>query len=244
MARLPFVVDQRTVSTIRHPMRSAAPVPGHRQRREHDDDGRRPRQRAQHVEAGGVAEQRLGGAPLAPPKTRPRREPVGYGTDPNAGPAGRTSRRKGIAMSHRRVRIAVLFGLATMLWLAAAAPAVPSPRARSAKVATTVLKETAHGRAATFLVLLARQADVSGAQALPTKLAKGRFVFQTLRSFAARAQAPIKALLDRMGARYRSHWVVNLLRVTGSRAVVDALAARPDVAQILPDPWLKSTILP
>ena len=147
-------------------------------------------------------------------------------------------------MSHRRVRIAVLFGLATMLWLAAAAPAVPSPRARSAKVATTVLKETAHGRAATFLVLLARQADVSGAQALPTKLAKGRFVFQTLRSFAARAQAPIKALLDRMGARYRSHWVVNLLRVTGSRAVVDALAARPDVAQILPDPWLKSTILP
>ncbi len=147
-------------------------------------------------------------------------------------------------MSHRRVRIAVLFGLATMLWLAAAAPAVPSPRARSAKVATSVLKETAHGRAATFLVLLARQADVSGAQALPTKLAKGRFVFQTLRSFAARAQAPIKALLDRMGARYRSHWVVNLLRVTGSRAVVDALAARPDVAQILPDPWLKSTILP
>src|SRR6266536_3270068 len=235
MARLPFVVDQRTVSTIRHPMRSAAPVPGHRQRREHDDDGRRPRQRAQHVEAGGVAEQRLGGAPLAPPKTRPRREPVGYGTGPNAGPAGRTSRRKGIAM---------LFGLATMLWLAAAAPAVPSPRARSAKVATTVLKETAHGRAATFLVLLARQADVSGAQALPTKLAKGRFVFQTLRSFAARAQAPIKALLDRMGARYRSHWVVNLLRGTGSRSVVDALAARADVAQILPDPWTKSTILP
>ncbi len=147
-------------------------------------------------------------------------------------------------MSHRRVRIAVMLGLATMLWLAAAAPAVPSPGAPSAKVARSVLRQTAHGGTATFLVVLARQADLSGAQALPTKLAKGRFVFGTLRSFAARTQAPIETLLDRMGARYRSHWVVNLLRVSGTRAVVDALAARADVARIIPDPWIKSTILP
>src|SRR5207247_5386771 len=110
-------------------------------------------------------------------QTRPGRERLGYGPGPNAGPAGRTSRREGSAMTHRPVRIAVLFGLATMLWLAAAAPAVPSPRARSAKVASSILRETAHGRAATFLVVMARQADVSGAQTLPTKLAKGRFVF-------------------------------------------------------------------
>jgi subtilisin family serine protease len=47
-----------------------------------------------------------------------------------------------------------------------------------------------------------------------------------------------------MGAAYKSHWIMNLLRVTGDRTVVNALAARPDVAQIIGNPWVKSSLLP
>ncbi len=118
------------------------------------------------------------------------------------------------------------------------------PASSPSKVSPMVLRQTAGGRSADFIAILATQADVSGAALLPTKLDKDRFVFGTLTSFAGRTQAPIKAMLDRMGATYRSHWVVNALRVTGDRAVVDALAARADVAQLVPDPWMRSTLLP
>jgi serine protease AprX len=134
--------------------------------------------------------------------------------------------------------------LAVALVLGLAAPAAPTSSSPSSKVSPRVLSDTAGGRTASFLVTLASQADVSGAAQLPTKLAKGDFVFRTLTAFAARIQAPIVAMLNRMGASYRSHFVVNLLTVTGGRAVVDALAARSDVSRIDPLVWMKSTILP
>jgi len=112
------------------------------------------------------------------------------------------------------------------------------------KVSPMVLRDTANGHRTSFLVILASQANLSGAATLTGKAAKGTYVFNTLTAEANRTQAPIKALLDRMGATYRSHWAVNLLRVQGGRDVVDALAARNDVAAIVPNPWIKSTILP
>src|SRR6266508_1925523 len=65
-----------------------------------------------------------------------------------------------------------------------------------------------------------------------------------LTTHADRTQAPIRAMLDRMGVTYHAHFVANVIRVTGDRAVVDALAARADVASISPDPWVRSTLLP
>ena len=147
-------------------------------------------------------------------------------------------------MSTSPARVLVLFALATSLVLSVAAPAAPAPGVPLAKISPSVLNDTAAGGTTSFLVLLSSNADVSVAQALPTKLAKGQYVFETLRAFADRTQAPIKQLLDRLGAPYRSHFLVNLLWVRGGRAVVDALAARPDVARILPDPWIRSSILP
>ena len=147
-------------------------------------------------------------------------------------------------MSISPARVLLLFALATSLVLSAAAPATPAAGEPLAKISPSVLEDTAAGGTTSFLVLLASSADVTGAQTLPTKLAKGHYVFQTLRAFADRTQAPIKALLARMGAPYRSHFLVNLLWVRGGRAVVDALAARADVARILSDPWIRSSILP
>jgi serine protease AprX len=127
---------------------------------------------------------------------------------------------------------------------ALAVPSVGGVASASGKIAPRVLSDTANGGTANFLVVLSSKADVSGAAALDSKEAKGRFVFETLTAHASRTQAPIKRLLDGMGVSYRSHWVVNMLAVSGNRALVDALAARTDVALIEPNLRVKSALLP
>jgi subtilisin family serine protease len=146
-------------------------------------------------------------------------------------------------MVKRLPRIVVLLTLSTTV-LASSAGSASSSVDPLSKVSPSVLRATAGGGATAFLAILTSRADLSGAAALTGRLAKDRFVFDTLRAHAARTQAPITALLDRMGASYRSHWLVNLLRVTGGRDVVEALARRRDVERIVPDARMKSIILP
>src|SRR5689334_8644128 len=49
------------------------------------------------------------------------------------------------------------------------------------KIAPWVVQHTANGQQAEFFVVLADQANLGAAAHLPTKTAKGRFVFETLR---------------------------------------------------------------
>lgn len=136
----------------------------------------------------------------------------------------------------------------SVLAVATATPSVTSGAAAGGwqqKVSARVLRETASGRSAGFVVLMASKADVAMAGALPTKEAKGRFVFDTLRAHADRTQAPIRALLSQRGVDYRTHWLVNLISVgRGDRSLVRTLASRPDVARIDVNDPVRSTLLP
>src|SRR5947209_16963483 len=88
----------------------------------------------------------------------------------------------------RRAVSMLLFGAAA----AAALWAIIPPRALSqshaqdqsaaaiSKIAPWVLQHTADGKEAEFLVVLSDQADLGGAEALPTKNEKGRYVYDTL----------------------------------------------------------------
>jgi serine protease AprX len=145
-------------------------------------------------------------------------------------------------MVRRLPRFIAVLTLVSTVALSQSGPALSADAA--SKVAPMVLRGTPEGRSATFLVLLSAHADLSGAAALTGQSAKGQYVFATMRAEANRTQAPLKAMLDGIGASYRSHWAVNALLVTGGRDVVDALAARPEVAQIVGNPWIKSTLLP
>src|SRR6266480_6916069 len=69
----------------------------------------------------------------------------------------------------------------------------------AAKIAPWVMEQTANGQQAEFFVVLADQADLSGAAALPTKAEKGRFVYQTLLEKAQRTQEPILQWLSERG---------------------------------------------
>ncbi|MGD9101151.1 MAG: S8 family serine peptidase, partial [Anaerolineae bacterium] len=105
------------------------------------------------------------------------------------------------------------------------------------KISPWVLASTADGAQSDFLVVLNAQADLSAAYSLPTKQARGRFVYATLWKTAQREQAPLRAWLDAQGVPYRSFYIVNLIHVrAGDRALVEALAAHPDVARIEANP--------
>jgi subtilisin family serine protease len=147
-------------------------------------------------------------------------------------------------MVARRFRAALLIALSASLVVLGTTAASPAADAAASKIAPRVLRETQAGHSARFFVILRATADVSGAARLATKEAKGRYVFDTLRAFANRTQAPLRSILDRMGARYTSHFMANMLTVTGGRDVVDAMAARPEVSRIEPLVWIRSTILP
>lgn len=93
---------------------------------------------------------------------------------------------------------------------------------------------------ANVLVVLAEQPDVSGAAAQVSKADKGRYVYARLRETADRTQAPLRALLDRMGLRYRAYYVTNVIAIENLDAnTAAALAGRPEVGQIAANPAVK-----
>ncbi|MEW5985110.1 MAG: S8 family serine peptidase [Chloroflexota bacterium] len=85
-----------------------------------------------------------------------------------------------------------------------------------------------------FFAVLKEQADVSSAAALPTKLAKGEFVYRTLRETAERTQAGLRAYLDANGVAYRPFYVANLIYVKAAgEDVLLEIASRPEVREVI-----------
>jgi serine protease AprX len=123
-----------------------------------------------------------------------------------------------------------------LTWMAISlGTASPTDAAGSEKIDARVLADSANGQTAHVLVVLAEQADLSGAAGLAGKSAKGQFVTDLLRDTAARTQPAVTRELDKMGVSYRPYWIANLIAVQADRTVIEALAANPAVAKIEPD---------
>src|SRR5262245_61148013 len=88
------------------------------------------------------------------------------------------------------------------------------------------------GERASFLVVLREQADLSAAAAVPDRLARRRYVYETLRARAEESQGPLRERLVRAGASFRPHFLVNLIEVEGEAMLARELAARPEVASV------------
>lgn len=137
-----------------------------------------------------------------------------------------------------------VFAAAVALVVATAAPLSRLAQAAdtTSKIAPRVLSETENGGSTEALVVLAEQADLSPAASLNTKLAKGRFVVDILRATANRTQAPIINLLKSRGVNYQPFYIVNMIKVTGTRNLMEELAARADVAQIDANPHVRTAL--
>jgi serine protease AprX len=138
--------------------------------------------------------------------------------------------------------ILVVLAIAALTAVVLTTLAPTSGAASNSKIAARVLSETAHGNATEALIVLSEQADLKAASSLTTKTAKGRFVVNALRDIASRTQAPIVALLEKRGIPYQSFWVVNMIQVSGNRALLEELAARADVKQIDANPQVRTNL--
>ena len=119
----------------------------------------------------------------------------------------------------------------------------PSDQAATAtKIAPWVIDHTANGQQAEFFVVLADQADLSGAATLPTKNEKGRYVRDALWNKSQATQGPILQWLDERGLEHRSFYTVNAILVKGSREIAEALASRPDVARVEGNPQIQNSL--
>src|SRR5215467_6770578 len=115
----------------------------------------------------------------------------------------------------------------------------PEQTASATKIAPWVIEHTANGQQAEFFVVLADQADLSGAAALPTKSEKGRYVYDALWNKSQATQGPILQWLSERGLEHQSFYIVNAILVKGSREIAEALAARPDVTRIEGNPRIQ-----
>src|SRR5215831_14600890 len=99
-------------------------------------------------------------------------------------------------------------------------------------VGPEVLTETGNGKTAAVVILLKEQADVSAAYRMKDQNARGWYVYDTLTKHAARTQAQLRSFLTAQGVSVQSFWAANMIIATVDRSLVEALAARNDVARI------------
>ncbi len=137
------------------------------------------------------------------------------------------------------ISLTVLIGLLLVSGAGPGLAAAPPPAAPWQDKVDPWVLETASGGQTEFLLFLAEQADLSAAAKLPTRLEKGRYVYETLTQTAARTQGPVIAALKALGAEHQPFWVANMIWVRGDAAALAALAARPDVAHVYANPTVR-----
>jgi hypothetical protein len=93
---------------------------------------------------------------------------------------------------------------------------------------------TAQGRAS-YWVVLQTGADLQPAYAISDWTLRGQFVVDRLQAVATSSQARLRAHLTARGTSFEPFWAVNALRVAGTVADLDDLAAQPEVAEVLED---------
>ncbi|MEJ2750400.1 MAG: S8 family serine peptidase, partial [Anaerolineae bacterium] len=118
-------------------------------------------------------------------------------------------------------------------------PARSEMAAWTQKVDPWVLETAVSNQSTEFLVYLTEQADLSGAAALPTKEARGQYVFTQLTAVAQRTQPAILNSLKAAAVPYQSFWIANMIWVKGDAKTIEMLAQRPDVAHLYANPAVK-----
>lgn len=104
------------------------------------------------------------------------------------------------------------------------------------KVDQTLLEQLDEAGQVEFIINMREQADLSKADEIAQKSARGAFVFEKLSGLAKTSQAPIIIELERLGARYRSYWVSNMIWAKGDPQIIQDFAGRSDVAFIYSNP--------
>jgi subtilisin family serine protease len=112
--------------------------------------------------------------------------------------------------------------------------------AAPSKIASWVLERTVNGQQAEFLVVLADQADLKGANGLKAKKEKARYVRDALWDKAQASQGPVLQWLRAHKIEHRPYYIVNLVWIKAGADVAQALAARSDVLRVEGNPQIQN----
>ncbi|HST20668.1 MAG TPA: S8 family serine peptidase [Blastocatellia bacterium] len=143
-----------------------------------------------------------------------------------------------------RLVAVLVFVLASLLSINFKPPVEAQSQGVMTKIAPWVIERTTNNQDAEFLVVLADQADLSGAEALTTKEEKGRYVYNALFDKAQATQKPILDWLKQNNIESRSYYIVNMIWVKGNRDVAITLASRADVQRIEGNPVIHNQLEP
>jgi serine protease AprX len=110
-----------------------------------------------------------------------------------------------------------------------------------AKIEPHLAAKIAPGGTSEALIVFGEQADLSGADNLPTKLEKGQYVYAALRTVAERSQASMRKMLQERGIPFQSFYSVNMIKVYASRDQLYEIAGHNEVDRIEPNPTVKSS---
>src|SRR5918996_75228 len=137
------------------------------------------------------------------------------------------------ARSKRAVVALLALALTTGLVIAAAPAAVPASSGMG-KVDARVLQAVRGGKSATYWAILSKRADLSRASAIKDGVARGWYVYNRLTGVANSSQRGLRAMLKAKGVSYKPFWLLNTIRITSKAGTLRAVAARKEVARILP----------
>src|SRR6266540_2574413 len=152
--------------------------------------------------------------------------------------AGSISTRAGTRRRRWSPHVLVVLALLAAFAVAPAANASepPPPPDSLDKVAPEVLAGLATAGETTFWAVLAGEADLSTAKDIGDRTARGEFVVDQLKGVADGTQASLLDRLEQLGVPYKPFWIINAVEITAGEAVLQEVAARPEVAEILADP--------
>ncbi len=87
-----------------------------------------------------------------------------------------------------------------------------------------------------FLIIMAEQADLSGATTITDLTARRTFVRDQLLKTAEKTQPPIREALESAGLSYRAYYIINMLKVEGHHTSMAKFANLPGVARVVRHP--------
>jgi len=130
--------------------------------------------------------------------------------------------------------LAVALDLVLAAQLVGAAGAVRAASSSAPIEAPVAAALATKGETTAWVVLRAR-ADLSAAYAMRDWNERGQFVVQRLTSVADTSQAGLRRMLAGRGVQFEPFWILNAIKVRADAATFDAIAARPEVARVIPD---------
>jgi subtilisin family serine protease len=150
-------------------------------------------------------------------------------------------------MQMRRVRprraVVALLALALTTGLVMAAGPASVSAGGSQKIHAKVARAVQGGKSTVYWAILRQKADLSAAASIENWTARGWHVYNRLTSVASSSQKGLRALLKARGVSAKAFWIINAIRIRSGAATLNAVAARSEVARIVPD-WTAKIVTP